>query len=67
MFAGLFLVLFLWDTNPWLALAIPALLFLLAAVLAGGVAIRKFRSKPRFFDASLAELEKDRKQLTSRP
>jgi len=67
VFAGLFLVLFLWETNPWLALAIPALLFLLAAGLAGGVAIRKVRSKPRFFAASLAELEKDREQLTSRP
>jgi uncharacterized membrane protein YqjE len=67
VFVGLFLVLLLWDTNPWLALAIPALLFFLAAGLAARVAIRKVRSKPGFFAASLAELEKDSKQFTSRP
>lgn len=66
VFAALFFALLLWDTNPLLALAIPAFLFLLVAGLACRVAIRKVRSKPRFFAASLAELEKDRQQFTSR-
>jgi uncharacterized membrane protein YqjE len=65
-FAGLLLALLLWDTSPWIALATPMILFFLAAGLACRVAIRKLRSKPRFFAASLAELEKDRDRFIPR-
>ena len=67
VFATLFLVFALWDTHPLLALGIPAVLFLLLAGLAWRVAMIKVRAKPRPFGASLAELSKDREQLTSRP
>jgi len=66
VFAILFLVLLLWDTHRLLALGIPAILFLLVAVLACRVFLSKVRAKQRFFAASLAELAKDREQFTPR-
>jgi uncharacterized membrane protein YqjE len=66
VFAILFLVLLLWDTHRLLALGIPAILFLLVAALSWLVVRRKYRSKPRLFAASLAELVKDREQIKSR-
>ena len=64
--ATLFVVLALWDTHRLLALGIPAILFLLGAALAWLVVRGKARAKPRLFAASLTELSKDRKELTSR-
>ena len=64
--ATLFVVLVLWDTHRLLALGIPAILFLLGAALAWLVVRGKARAKPRLFAASLAELSKDRKELTPR-
>jgi uncharacterized membrane protein YqjE len=64
--ATLFVVLVLWDTHRLLALGIPAILFLLGAALALLVVRGKARAKPRLFAASLTELSKDRKELTSR-
>jgi len=45
-------------------LGIPAVLFFLVGVLAWRVVDVKVKSKPRLFAASLAELDKDRQQLT---
>lgn len=67
LFTTLLFVLALWDSYRLLAVGIPAGVFLLAAVLAWRVAINKAQSKPRLFSASLAELSKDREQLTPRP
>jgi uncharacterized membrane protein YqjE len=64
--ATLFVVLALWDTHRLLALGIPAILFLLGAALAGLVVRGKARAKPRLFAASLTELSRDHKELTSR-
>ena len=64
--ATLFVVLALWDTHRLLALGIPAILFLLGSALAWLIVMGKARAKPRLFAASLAELSKDRKELTSR-
>jgi uncharacterized membrane protein YqjE len=64
--ATLFVVLALWDTYRLLALGIPAILFLLGAALAWRVVLAKARAKPPLFAASLTELSKDRKELTSR-
>jgi uncharacterized membrane protein YqjE len=64
--ATLFVVIALWDTHRLLALGIPAILFLLGAALAWLIVLGKARAKPRLFAASLAELSKDRKELTSR-
>lgn len=64
--ATLFVVMALWDTHRLLALGIPAILFLLGAGLAWLAVLGKTRAKPRLFSASLGELSKDRKELTSR-
>lgn len=64
--ATLFVVIALWDTHRLLALGIPAILFLLGAALAWLVVRGKARAKPCLFAASLTELSKDRKELTSR-
>ncbi len=64
--ATLFVVIALWDTHRLLALGIPAILFLLGAALAWLAVLGKARTRPRLFGASLAELSKDRKELTSR-
>jgi len=62
----LFLVLALWETHRLLALGIPAMVFLLGAALAWLVVRGKARAKPSMFAASLEELSKDHKELTSR-
>ena len=64
--ATLFVVMALWDTHRLLALGIPAILFLLGGALAWLAVLGKARAKPRLFAASLGELSKDRKELTSR-
>ncbi len=66
LLAMLFVVA-LWDSNRLLALAIPALLFLLGATLSWRVVRAKAAAKPGLFSASLAELSKDREQLAVRP
>jgi len=62
----LFVVVALWDTHRLLALGIPAILFLLGGALAWLAVLGKARAQPRLFAASLGELSKDRKELTSR-
>ena len=64
--ATLFVVIALWDTHRLLALGIPAILFLLGAVVAWLIVLGKARARPCLFAASLAELSKDHKELTSR-
>ena len=63
--ATLFFVFALWDSHRLLALGIPAFLFLLGAALGWLAVLDKARTKPRLFAASLTELSKDRKGLTS--
>jgi len=62
----LFFVVLLWDTNRLLALGIPALLFFFGAALCWRVVLAKAKAKPKLFSTSLAELSKDREQLTPR-
>lgn len=62
--ATVFFVVLLWDTSRLMALGVPALLFLLGAALSWRMVLVKARSKTRLFSASLAELGKDRDQLT---
>jgi len=64
--ATLFVVMALWDTHRLLALGIPEILFLLGTGLAWLAVLGKARAKPRLFAASLGEVSKDRKDLTSR-
>jgi len=63
----LLFVMMLWDSHRILALGMPASLFVLGAGLSWRVVRIKARSKPGLFSSSLAELSKDRDQLTARP
>ena len=56
-----------WDSDRLLALGGLTGIFLAGGVAAWGFALHKLRTKPRLFAASLAELSKDRQQLTPRP
>ncbi len=64
--AVLFVIAAYWDTPYRLhAVALLAVLFLAGAGITGGMLRAKLRSRPRLFEASLAELYKDRQQLNS--
>jgi uncharacterized membrane protein YqjE len=64
--ALLFVIAVYWDTPYRLhAVAFLAVLFLAGAVISGGMVRAKLKSKSRLFEASLAELYKDRQQLNS--
>lgn len=67
MLVTLMVLVVFWDTHRLLASCTMALLFLLGAVLAGRVVLDKAKAKPRLFASSLAELSKDRSQLTTPP
>ncbi|MGA9992822.1 MAG: phage holin family protein [Thiobacillaceae bacterium] len=64
--ATILLVVAFWDTHRLLALGSLAGFFLAAGLAAWAFAMHKARTKPRLFAASLAELLKDRQQLSSR-
>jgi uncharacterized membrane protein YqjE len=64
--AVLFVIAAYWDTPYRLhAVASLAVLFLACAGIFGSVVRAKLKSRPRLFEASLAELYKDRQQLNS--
>lgn len=64
--AALFVIAAYWDTPYRLhAVAILVVLFLVGAGITGGIVRAKLKSRPRLFEASLAELYKDRQQLNS--
>lgn len=64
--AALFVIAAYWDTPYRLhAVAFLAVLFLAGAGITGGMVRAKLKSRPRLFEASLAELYKDRQQLNS--
>lgn len=65
--ATLLIVVMFWDTHPLLALGLLTGSFLVAGVTTWLYAMRKARTKPRLFAASLSELSKDRLHLVSRP
>ena len=62
---AMLVVVAFWETHRLLALAGMTGLFLAAGVGLGWLAMHRVRSKPRLFEASLAELSKDRQQLRS--
>lgn len=59
------IVVAFWETHRFLALAGLTGFFLIAGVGLGWFAIHRVRTKPRLFEASLAELSKDRQHLRS--
>jgi uncharacterized membrane protein YqjE len=60
---AILLVVVFWETHRLLALASLAGFFLVLGLAACGFAIRKAKTKPRLFLASLLELFKDSQQL----
>ena len=62
---AMLIVVAFWETHRLLALAGLTGLFLVAGIGLGWFAMHRVRTKPRLFEASLAELSKDRQQLGS--
>ena len=62
---AILIVVAFWESHRLVALAGLTGLFLTAGVGLGRFAMHRVRNKPRLFEASLAELSKDRQQLTS--
>ena len=62
----LFFVVLFWDTHRVLVTGMLAALFLALGVVTGLAVRSRARAKSKLFSASLAELAKDREQLTSR-
>ena len=62
----LFVVILFWDTHRVLVTGLLAVLYLVLGAAIGLAARSKARAKSKLFSASLAELAKDREQLTSR-
>lgn len=62
--ATLFVILLFWDTNRLLAAGLIAALYLLIGVGLAFAARNAVQEKTTLFESSMAELEKDRDQLT---
>ena len=62
---AMLVVVAFWETHRLLALSGMTGLFLMAGIGFGWFAMHRVRTKPRLFEASLAELSKDRQQLRS--
>jgi uncharacterized membrane protein YqjE len=62
-FVAVFFTVLLWDSQRMLALGVFAALFLGAAAIAIGMAMRLARQSSQLFAASLAELRRDQAML----
>lgn len=67
VFAALWVTVALWDDHRLLALGLSTGLFLVLGLAAASVAARTVAAGSRLFAASLAELDKDRDALKTRP
>jgi len=56
-------VVVFWDTHRLLVLGSLTGLFLIVGAILGAVVVRRLRSMPRMFEASLAELIKDHQEI----
>jgi uncharacterized membrane protein YqjE len=63
VFAALLVVLLFWDSNRLLAAGLLTALFVSFGTGAALIARRLLRERPKFFAATLAELERDRDTL----
>ena len=62
---AILIALAFWESHRLMALGGLTGIFLAAGAGAGWLAMHKARSRPRLFEASLAELSKDRQRLTA--
>ena len=65
LLAALFLVVLFWDSHRLLVLGMLTGIFLIAGTILCGLVMRALKTMPRIFEASLAELAKDKQQLDS--
>ena len=65
MLLAMLIAVVFWESHRLMALGGLTGLFLIAGAGLGWLALHKLRTKPRLFEASLAELSKDRQQLGS--
>jgi len=63
MLVAILLVVIFWDTHRLFVLGSLAGFFIVGGLAACGFALRKAKTKPRLFSASLLELLKDSQQL----
>lgn len=56
-------VVVFWDTHRLLVLSSLTGLFLIVGAVLGAIVIRRLKSMPRMFEASLAELIKDHQEI----
>lgn len=66
VFLAIFLTVLLWDSHRVLVLGVFCALFLAAAAVAVGIALRLVRQGSQLFAASLAELRQDEAALKAR-
>ena len=62
---AILIALAFWESHRLMALGGLTGIFLAAGAGAGWLAMHKARTRPRLFEASLAELSKDRQRLTA--
>lgn len=67
IFAAVFLTVVFWESHRLLVLGIFTVLFIGIGITAMVAAMKAAKAESRLFSASLAELSKDRDNLTSRP
>jgi len=60
-------VVVFWDTHRLLVLGSLTGLFLIVGAVLGAAVVRRLKSMPRMFEASLAELIKDHQEIDTNP
>jgi uncharacterized membrane protein YqjE len=60
---ALFIVIYSWETNRMMALGLLTAAFLSIGAILGLLILQSLRNMPRLFEASIAELAKDREEL----
>jgi uncharacterized membrane protein YqjE len=63
LFAGLTIILVYWETHRTLAAVLVTLAFVVLSASSYGVVRSRMKRNPRLFDATLAELARDREQV----
>lgn len=60
---ALFIVIYSWETDRMMALGLLTASFLSIGAILGLLILQSLRNMPRLFEASIAELAKDREEL----
>ncbi len=63
---ALLIVIYSWESDRMLALSLLTSGFLAAGLVLALVVLRTLKTMPRLFEATIAELAKDRQELSSR-